>query len=386
MIDVDSRKCYINNYQHAVKVGANCTGDIIVERIRYMSLQKYFKDFNKAIKMDYTEKSELASKRDILLKKLRDSDELPSFIELNQGSYIMNTGVEPLDKEYDIDVGLRFKVNKADYEEPTELKNRIRDILQNHTEYGAKVKKPCVTVTYKKDGEIAYHVDLVVYAYEDKDDTESKLYLARGKDSKPDEICWEKSDPKGLVGYINGKFADNTDDRNQYRRVIRYIKRWKNLKFGSTGNVEPPSIGITLIAADKFKVSKSYAYLEEKWNYDDLEALIGFVKEVQSLFMFQGLSENGRLLYRIKYSLPSSLNFEYDTDVFKKMSNIHMTNFKDEIDKLVTDLEAVKKEPDEVEQCKFLNKIFGEDFKVPEKEAASKKQLNYIPSTSSSGV
>lgn len=115
-----------------------------------MSLQKYFRNFNETIKMDYKEKSELADKRDILLKKLRDSNELPSFSELNQGSYSMYTGVEPLDKEYDIDVGLRFKANKDDYEKPTELKNKIYDILQNHTEYGAEIKKPCVTVTYKR--------------------------------------------------------------------------------------------------------------------------------------------------------------------------------------------------------------------------------------------
>lgn len=351
-----------------------------------MSLQKYFKDFNKTIKMDYDVKAELASKRDILLKKLRNSGELPSFSELNQGSYIMYTGVEPLDKEYDIDVGLRFKVNKADYENPTELKNKIYDILQNHTEYGAKVKKPCVTVTYKKDGEVAYHVDLVVYTYEDKEDTESQLYLARGKDSTPEEICWEKSDPKGLVDYINDKYEAGTEDREQYRRIIRYMKRWKNLKFSSAGNAEPPSIGITLIAADKFEVSKTYDCLEEKWKYEDLEALIGFVKEIQNLFVLQNISEKGRLLYRIKYPLPSSLNFEDDTDVFKKMTDIHMTDFKDKIDKLVCDLEAVREEADEVEQCRLLNKIFGDDFKVPEKRDASKKQMNYIPSSSSSGV
>lgn len=358
----------------------------VEERKYYMSLQKYFKDFNNKIKMDYNEKAELASKRDILLKKLRNSGKLPAFTELNQGSYSIYTGVEPLDKEYDIDVGLRFQVNKDDYEKPTELKNKINDILKNHTEYGAEVKKPCITVKYKKDGEIAYHVDLVVYTYEDKNDTESQLYLARGKDSKPDEMCWEKSDPKGLVDYINGKFDDDVEDRNQYRRVIRYMKRWKNLKFSSSGNAEPPSIGITLIAADKFEVSKSYDYLEEKWNYSDLDAIIGFAKKIQSLFTFKEISDNGRLLYRIKYSLPSSLNFEADTDVFKKMSDIYMTDFKDKIDKLVNDLEAVKEEADEVEQCKLLSKIFGDDFNVPDKKEASKKQTNCIPPSSSSGV
>lgn len=68
------------------------------------------------------------------------------------------------------------------------------------------------------------------------------------------------------------------------------------------------------------------------------------------------------------------------------MTDIYMTDFKDKIDKLITDLEAVKKEVDEVEQCKLLNKIFGDDFKVPETKDASKKQMNYIPSSSSSGV
>ena len=52
-----------------------------------MSLQKYFKDFNKTIKMDYEVKAELASKRDILLGKLRDSGKLPAFCELKSLKY-----------------------------------------------------------------------------------------------------------------------------------------------------------------------------------------------------------------------------------------------------------------------------------------------------------
>lgn len=46
-----------------------------------------------------------------------------------------------------------------------DLKEKIRDLLKNHTEYGAKIKKPCVTVTYKKDGEAAYHVDLMLLTF-----------------------------------------------------------------------------------------------------------------------------------------------------------------------------------------------------------------------------
>ena len=126
-----------------------------------MGLQKYFKEFNKKIKMDYDVKGELKDKRDILLGILRDADDLPPFTEYNQGSYSMYLGVEPLDKEYDIDVGLRFHSNCNEYD-PMELKDKIYELLKNHTDYGATIKKASVTVTYKKEGEAAYQVYLVV--------------------------------------------------------------------------------------------------------------------------------------------------------------------------------------------------------------------------------
>jgi len=272
---------------------------------------------------------------------------------------------------------MRFNISSSDYE-PMELKNIIQDILKNHTDYGAAIKKPCVTVTYKKDGESAYHVDLVVYAYDDKTDHDSQIYLARGKDSKPEEICWEKSDPKGLIDYIND--AIDTDKRDQYRRVIRYIKRWKNLKFDSNGHAEPASIGITLIAADHFE---AYTTGDE---YDDLNSVLSLAKRIKDLFYFVGVNDKGRSLYRIKYPMPSTLSFDSDTDAFKKMSDSQMTDFKDKTEKLVRDLEEVKAEADEVEQCKKLQKIFGDDFHVPDAMNVSKQQRNYIPTSSASGV
>lgn len=343
-----------------------------------MSLQNEFLNFNERIKLDYCVNSELASKRDILVGILRDSQKLPEFKILNQGSYSMHIGTEPINgKEYDIDVGLRFNVNKSDYE-PMDLKNIIQEILANHTYYGATIKKPCVTITYKKDGEAAYHVDLVCYSYEDKNDHNSQMYLARGKESTSDEICWEKSDPKGLIDYINN--AVDKELRQQFRRVIRYIKRWKNLKFDSNGHAEPASIGITLIAADYFE-----AYSNGD-GMDDLNAVTALVKKIASLFVYMRTNDKGRNLYRIKYSMPLGLNFELDTDAFIKMTDSQMTDFKDKIEKLVDDLEKVKIEPDEVEQCKKLQKIFGSDFHVPKVENISRKQKNCIPSSSASGV
>lgn len=329
--------------------------------------------------MDYDELSELAEKRDILLGKLRNDGNLPSFEEINLGSYAMFTGVKPLDKDYDIDVGLRFKVNKDDYKS-LELKEKIYDILKDHTEYGAHIKNPCVTVEYKKDGELAYHVDLVVYAYEDKDNTDSQLYIARGKKhSNEENKFWEEAEPIELKDMIMGKYEDNKQ-RNQYRRIIRYMKRWKNLKFSSDGNCEPPGIGITLLAYEKFKPQK-WDWLESKYIFDDLEALICFVKAVKSMFFFISINDNEERQYKIEYNLP----VRPYTNVFSKMTVIQMTEFKNKIDKLLEDLEEVKLESDIVEQCKKLNKIFGGDFPVPAKEDESKAQRNFLPPTSASG-
>lgn len=340
-----------------------------------MSLQSEFKQFNDKIRADFSVKQELGEKRDILIQKLQNNSELPSFTVLNQGSYAMCTGIEPEDEqEYDIDVALKFAANKDDYD-PMQLKNKICDILKEHTDYGAKIKKPCVTVTYKKDGESAFHVDLVTYLYDDKKNSDSQLYIAKGIDSNEDSKKWEKADPKGLVDYIKDG-VEKGEKRDQFRRVTRYLKKWKSRNFISTGNANPPSIGITLIAVDNFIFYKD----------NDLEALINVVNKINGKFNFKKTTEKGRNLYRINLCLPYSLNFEYGNDIFVKMSDCQMTDFKDKIQKLSDSLFEVKNELDEQEQYKLLNKIFGDDFKVPEFENSAKKQSDYMPSSSASGM
>lgn len=338
-----------------------------------MSVQSELKKFNDKIRADFVTKKELSEKRDILLGKLRNNDDLPSFKELNQGSYAMCTGIEPEDdSEYDIDVALRFSANKDDYD-PIELKEKICEILKNHTDYGAEIKKPCVTVTYKKNGETKFHVDLVTYLYADKDDENSQLYIAKGKDKDSQE--WEEADPKGLVDYINDS-VEVGEKRNQFRRVVRYLKKWKNRKFSNTGHASPPSIGITLIAADNFN------YYEE----DDLSSLIDVVNTIVNKFSYVRINESGRYMYRISLSLPYFLKFKFGNDIFEKMSDAQMTDFKDKIEKLKKDLVEVRDEVDELEQYKKLNKIFGDDFEIPESKNSAKKQFDYIPYSSASGM
>lgn len=272
-----------------------------------MSIQSEFKKFNEKIRLDYGTNSELAEKRDTLLRILENDKDLPSFKKLDQGSYAMYTGIKPGDgREYDIDVGLRFNVNKSEYD-PMDLKEDIEKLLKNHTEYGAEIKKPCVTVTYKKDGEPSYHVDLVVYVYEDKDNTDSQIYIAKGIKGNKDSQKWDKADPKGLVEHINNG-VEMGKQRDQFRRMLRYLKRWKHRRFDAKGHSEPSSIGLNLIALDNF------IYYEE----DDLSALIHIVDSIVNSFRFEGIDKDGDFLYRIKSPLPIELDFELNSDVLKR--------------------------------------------------------------------
>lgn len=346
-----------------------------------MSLQNQFKKFNENIRLSATKLDELREKRNKILDKLRADEDLPSFEEFGQGSYRMGTEVKPIDKDYDIDVGLRFNVNKNDYEDPLTLKKQIRDILKNHTDYGAQIKTPCVTVTYKKDGETAYHIDIVAYTYENKENKESQLYLAKGKEfAKAENIKWEVADPLGLINEIENRFRG--EDKEQYKRIIRYLKRWKNLNFSSDGNNEVPGIGITLLAYDLFSPSKEYDYLEEKYVYNDLNALIDFITKVKSKFILKYDLESSESKYSISLDLP----VQPYTDVFSKMTLNQMNNFRNKICKLYDDLIIVKDEVDIIEQCKKLNQIFGDDFEIPEKKDESKTQKNFIPPSSASGI
>ena len=198
-----------------------------------VNLQSEFMDFHNTIKLDI-ENATLREKRDILLKKLKEkiSEDAASYTSFNQGSYAMGTGIKPDDGDYDIDVGLKFDIDHNDYSDPIEVKKWVKDALDGHTKK-VVIRRSCVTVTYQEDGEDAYHVDFAVYAANNPD---GKLYIAKGKEnSKPENRYWEESDPQELIDLINSVF-DDADDRMQFKRVIRYSKKWKNQHFDLAGN------------------------------------------------------------------------------------------------------------------------------------------------------
>ena len=212
------------------------------------TLQSQFIKFHDTIKLDADDKKVLIEKRKEVEEIINNgvSEFEKSFF--NQGSYSTYTGILPIDEgDYDLDRGLKIDVDRHS-NSPKEVKKFIFDALAS--EFGenrVKVKNPCVTVSFPEDN---VHIDIAVYCTEN-----DNYFLARGKLNSTDEnIKWEEADPVELTKKINNAM-ENSEDRNQFRRVIRYLKRWKDLKFKNQDN-RPTGIGISVFAINNFSVSK----------------------------------------------------------------------------------------------------------------------------------
>jgi len=334
------------------------------------AVQKQFEDFHATIKLDEDdEKAKLREKRETLLKTLKANldDDVPSFENFNQGSYSMHTGVVPLAGNYDIDVGLIFDCKRDRYLDPVKLKEAVRDALASNGRT-VVIRRPCVTVTYVRAGEPEYHVDLAIYAKRD----DALLDLAKGKENSGEEFrVWEVSDPKTLTELISTRF-ESTGDLAQYRRCIRYVKRWRDVQFRNGG--APLSIALT-VAAQKWFTPR----FETSGKATDLLALVSWLETMLAHFELAYTGDEGQH-ERLKVLLPVTPYSDLTADMTKGQ----MSTFKQKLEELRDALRDAYDEDLPEDACKLLRKQLGEDFKVPEKAETAKAVAAPVISTGTS--
>ena len=334
------------------------------------AVQKQFEEFHRAICFDEDdEKATLREKRDIIIKALKDNlgGDVPSFTNFNQGSYSMHTGVVPLDGDFDIDVGLIFDCNQDKYPDPVVLKKKVRDAVDTNFRT-VLIRRPCVTVNYISGGRAAYHVDLVIYSQ----DASGTLYLAKGKENSAEEHrFWEVSDPKGLTKLVCGAF-EGSEELAQYRRCIRYMKRWRQWQFSGTGT--PPSIALTVAALKWFKPN-----FGTSGKPVDLLAMLDWVQAMLDNFSSEYREEGGWHM-RLKVPLP----VQPFTDLMSKRTAAQMKDFKERLKSLHDALDKAYDEELPEDACKVLKRLFGDDFKVPEKSETAKTVAPAVISTGNS--
>ncbi|HBF36314.1 MAG TPA: hypothetical protein DDW50_03245 [Firmicutes bacterium] len=343
-----------------------------------MKLKKQFEDFYKEIKID-DEIEDLKEKREILEEDIKNK--LPTEMEkhgitlkksdieiFDQGSYKLNTTISDKEGSIDRDVAVMFPLDKSENPDTRKIKGYVRDSLK-HNNRTITIKEPCVNVSYAEGGVEWLHIDLPIYAKCD-----NTVYLARGRENSTEgNYGWEEADPKGLNDWQLNEINGN----QQLRRIIRYIKKWKQEKYrNSTLDHEiPPSIGITLLAIDGF----SSCNTEE--GDDDLTSLQQTLQKMVNKF---SLTYDGSGTI-IKADISRLLPVKPFTDVFKKMkdcSDSYGIKFYNRLSVALQHLTDACNESSEHDAGISVQKVFGDDFQVPAKQAtnsnaSSQKEHNF---------
>ena len=320
-------------------------------------LQKEFTSFHEEIKLGtYDENEKLRKKRDLLVDELKESlkdEKIPetekklTFKKFDQGSYAMNTGIKPINDDYDIDVGIIFNITNEEYESK-KLKKLIFDKLDKQYNRTVEYNRPCITIKYS-DG---YHVDLAVYS-----DNDSDYHISWGRMHSKKNNYWYKSEPKKLKEWVSD-VSEISTELEQFRRCVRYLKKWKENNFTSIGNIAPPSIGLTIQARRVFQYKKD----------EDISTLIEIVTNMLKEFTDE-LDSNS---LENKKTIIVKLPVEPYKDVYYKMSLTQCDNYYKKLDTLLEALEAAQDSDSDSEASKILRKIFGNDFPLVEDTKQSK--------------
>ncbi|MDZ4193631.1 MAG: CBASS cGAMP synthase [Pseudomonas sp.] len=165
-----------------------------------------------------------------------------------QGSYKYGTLIKPVHpgEEYDVDLGVYFGWGKGENIEPTADQLR-RWVQQELVDYRGKCadiqsvaeppKERCSRASFQHQ----FHIDTPVYHLNSDTDRRRLACLTKG---------WEASDPKAFYKWFRD--AHTGAEREQVRRLIRYLKAWAALSFDDIPDSRPSSIFLTVLATEAY--------------------------------------------------------------------------------------------------------------------------------------
>lgn len=327
-----------------------------------MKLAKEFLAFCKDIRID-SEVPKLREKREVLQDDIKSK--LPEILAkhginitrddirmIDQGSYKYNTTIKSEIVDRDVAVIIPLD-NYKDYD-PRDIKSYIKEAIDIPSR-SVTIKEPCITASYYENGKEWLHIDLPLYVEAYKITT----YLARGKKNSS-SYSWEIADPDGLNNYL----CNQINGHDQLRRIICFIKKWRNEAYKSSirNHEEPPSIGLTLLACDCFSSQSS----DDGDN--DLLSLQKTMKSILGLFIIQK-DDFGNIIYA---SIERNLPVSPYTDVFKKMkdsSSSYLITFYKRLSEAVDNLTNAVNVESAHDAGVYVQRVLGNDFVIPPKEA-----------------
>ncbi len=330
-------------------------------------VQKLFERFHRDIRTYYEINEKLRSKKTIIVNRIQDhlrKNDRPVCSEYIQGSYKMKVGILALEgAEYDIDVGLRFSFDDKKYM-PGTVRGWVFEAVKDHTD-DVKEMGPCIRVTYK-DG---YHVDLVCYAWWDDEFGAEQHRLAHKASG------WRSANPPKLVQYVRDArrpfegTEDSSTQTDQFRRVVRYLKRWNDNAIRGESDEKPSGLALVLLTKQHLTASA----LTWDGAADDRLAVERVARAA------------AETVGRITATKPTPEG----EDMFGRLSESGMRELKERFAALRDALIDAQREPDASKACVRLKEVFGDDFPCPDPDGGKRDEAlrtsapAVVPSSSS---
>ena len=330
-----------------------------------MGIQSHFNRFHDTIKLGRQDDAYKSARErdDSITKAIKEQ-----FAENNyavessfiQGSFSTHTGIVSIDGDFDIDRGIVIADADAPAN-PVDPKKAALAVLEARGFQNAKIKKPCVVADYASE---ALHIDFPIY----KRTTGGQHFLAIGKkNSDENNREWAPADPLGLIGWVNEDShlgASASKKHDQFRRIVRYMKRWRDVQFGDAVRPQLYSIGLTVMFRERFVSS-----LDDEGMANDLEALRSTVESVLNGSYLSFVSKD-------TYSLSVQLPTQPWLNIFEGSSTNTATQLRNKLTTLKSKLVEAEALEDVRKQCQILKNQFGEDFFVP--DPPTKKSARHV--------
>lgn len=197
-------------------------------------MNELFLTFDENIKLSASKSDSLKTSRNSLRKDIKswfeDNNKCkPSFCW--QGSFAMKTTINPIgENDYDMDDGVYlngYSSDKDTWPATSTVHGWIKNATDDRTEQETIDKNTCVRIVYADN----YHIDLPIYIM--KDDIAFLAHKSKG---------WIESDPKAFTDWFLEKKSTHGE---QLRRIVRYLKAWKDYK-----NLPLKGIELTILACE----------------------------------------------------------------------------------------------------------------------------------------
>lgn len=289
-------------------------------------LQHAFGKFHARIALTYGNKAVLRMTREAIRERIRRyfrntlQVKMPMF--RGQGAYALDTMVNPIDGEYDIDDGVYLQHLDHLYDGNWPAADSVHRWLVNAVDGYCSVKtegkRACVRVRYQS----LCRVDIAVYGQ-----LNGRLRLAVKGEPK-----WRRSEPLSLSLWFGSHISRYGE---QLRRIVCYLKAWADFQTRRWGNM-PGGLILTVLAVHHYQSHEK----------DDV-ALAYTLRAISN-----AVSPH--------FSIPNPVDL--GEELSARLTNVQKTNFKDAVKEAAEDAIAAVSLLDSKKASTIWRKVLGDRF------------------------